>query len=232
LTFVNQPALNQDVGRVMAMTASSRALICAAAMLGLAACGSSDRVSFETEGLRAPSSACQVRPSAIGLAEKIRDIDEGNGCEVNNAWLVHGLGEVAFSAPATMNCGLADPLSQWLEEEVQESAAERFGERVVGLEVAASYSCRPRNNRNGARMSEHGYGNAIDISAFTLASGRKVSVAEGWRGARGERAFLHDIHEAACGEFHTVLGPGADRHHHDHIHLDLQNRASGSHYCQ
>jgi hypothetical protein len=81
-------------------------------------------------------------------------------------------------------------------------------------------------------MSEHGYGNAIDIAAFTLESGRKITVSDGWRGRSDERAFLRLVRQEACADFMTVLGPGSDRHHSDHIHLDLQNRRSGNHYCR
>ena len=199
----------------------------------LAGCGSSARKSsFDTQGLRAPEGSCAVKPSRIGLAEKIRNIDEGNGCEIPNAWRVQSLGSISFSQPATMNCGLADPLNNWLEATVQPAAQRSFGESVVSIDVAASYACRARNNKSGAKMSEHGYGNAIDIAAFTLESGRKVSVLQGWRGGQDESRFLRGVHDAACGEFRTVLGPDADRHHRDHLHLDLQNRRSGSSYCR
>lgn len=201
----------------------------------LAGCGSSTstkKTSFDTQGLRAPEGSCQVKPSRIGLAEKIRDIDEGNGCEIPNAWRVQSLGSISFSQPATMNCGLADPLKTWLEYEVQPAAQKTFGESVVSIDVAASYACRARNHKNGAKMSEHGFGNAIDIAAFTLESGRRVSVLDGWRGDRDERRFLKGVHESACGPFRTVLGPEADRHHRDHFHLDLQNRRNGSSYCR
>jgi hypothetical protein len=127
---------------------------------------------------------------------------------------------------------MADPLHGWLEDQVQPAAQKSFGESVVSIDVAASYACRARNNKSGARMSEHGYGNAIDIAAFTLESGRKVTVLDGWRGGTDERRFLRGVHEAACGEFRTVLGPDADRHHRDHFHLDLQNRRNGSSYCR
>ncbi|MFN4143745.1 extensin family protein [Aestuariivirga sp.] len=208
-------------------------VVIAAASALLAGCGSSSRkTSFDTEGLRAPEGSCEIKPSRIGLAEKIRDIDEGNGCEIPNAWRVRGLGSVHFSQPATMNCGMAAPLRDWLEDTVQPAAQRSFGESVVSVDVAASYSCRPRNGANGAKMSEHGFGNAIDITGFTLESGRKVTVLDGWRGGGEERRFLHTVHEDACGEFRTVLGPNADRHHRDHLHLDLQNRRSGSVYCR
>lgn len=213
-----------------------RNVIALAVVAAIAAgCGSSTstrKTNFDTRGLRAPEGACEVKPSRIGLAEKIRNIDEGNGCEVPNAWKVQALGSISFNQDATMNCGMAEPLREWLDGTVQPAAQQKFGERVVSVDVAASYSCRPRNNKRGAKMSEHGYGNAIDIAAFTLESGRKVSVLEGWRGGRDERSFLHTVHDQACGEFHTVLGPDSDANHRNHIHLDLQNRASGSSYCR
>ncbi len=204
----------------------------AIAVAVLAGCGSSEKTYFETEGLRSPEGSCDVKPSRIGQASKISDIREGNGCEVRNAWSVESIGTVSFSQPATLNCGMAEPLRVWLEHTVQPAADRQFGEPVVGVDIAASYSCRPRNNVRGAKMSEHGFGNAIDISAFTLESGRKISVEEGWRGASAERGFLRTVHGNACGEFHTVLGPNADRAHRNHLHLDLQNRRSGRTYCR
>ena len=200
----------------------------------LAACGSSSskKTSFDTRGLRAPEGACEIRPSRLGIAEKIRNIDEGNGCEIPNAWQVASIGSVTFSRVATLNCGMASPLHDWIEDQVQPLAQRSFGESVVSVDVAASYSCRPRNNKSGAKMSEHGFGNAIDIAAFTLESGRKVTVEQGWWGSSDERRFLHTVHDRACGEFHTVLGPDSGRDHRDHLHLDLQNRENGSTYCR
>lgn len=202
-----------------------------AAALGLAACSGS-KTYFETEGLRAPDPSCPVKPSSLGEAERLRKIDEGNGCFIPDPWRITRLSGVQFSQPATLNCGMALPLSDWLQNEVQPAARRAFGEEVVSIEVAASYSCRPRNNKRGAKMSEHGFGNALDISGFTLASGRSVSVLDGWDGRRDEQAFLSGVHDEACGDFHTVLGPDSDRAHRNHFHLDLQNRSSGSKICK
>jgi hypothetical protein len=216
-----------------------RLMAAAAAVAVLAGCSSSKSPTtthskgyFSTQGLRAPEGLCEIKPSRIGLAEKIRNINEGNGCEVPDAWSVQQLGSVAFSQSATLNCGMAAPLKDWLEDVVQPTAQKTFGESVVSVDVAASYSCRPRNNKYGAKMSEHGYGNAIDIAAFTLESGRRVTVLDGWRGQGDERKFLHTVHDEACGEFRTVLGPDANAAHRNHFHLDLQNRASGGVYCR
>lgn len=201
----------------------------------VAACGSqktTKKAYFQTEGLIAPESSCQIKPSRIGLAEKIRNIDEGNGCEIPNAWRVEMIGSVRLSQSAIMNCGMAEPLRGWLEEQVQPAAQRTFGESVVSVDVASSYACRPRNNEWGAKMSEHGFGNAIDIAGFTLESGRKVTVLEGWRAGGDESRFLRTVHDDACGEFRTVLGPDSGSSHRDHFHLDLQNRSSGGTYCR
>lgn len=197
--------------------------------MALAACSSKDY--FETSGLQAPVNACVIDPQTLGQARAVPDIDEGNGCEVRDAYEVMSLAGVQFSETATMNCGLVSPLNGWLDNTVQDAAAQAFGKRVIAVDIAASYSCRPRNNLRGSKMSEHGFGNAIDISAFTLAGGRKISVLEDWNGGADARKFLRQVRKAACGDFATVLGPGSDSYHRDHIHLDLQNRRSGSAYC-
>jgi hypothetical protein len=117
---------------------------------------------------------------------------------------------------------------------VKPSAEYYFGAPVVEMKVAASYGCRPRNNQSGGKLSEHGYANALDISAFTLADGRVVTVKGGWWGEERERLFLRAVHEGACGEFTTVLGPNSDKFHHDHFHVDLarHGRDGRQRYCK
>lgn len=90
--------------------------------------------------------------------------------------------------------------------------------------MAASYSCRAINHVSGGRLSEHGHANALDVSAFILSDGDVVTVKGAWRGDARQSAFLHAVHDGACQEFSTVLGPNHDRMHHDHFHLDLQRR--------
>jgi len=104
---------------------------------------------------------------------------------------------------------------------VSPAARHYLGVPVVELKVAASYSCRAMNHVHGARLSEHGHANAVDISAFVLADGRVVDVKSGWWGAMAERAFLRAVHGGACHIFTTVLGPSYDANHRDHFHLDL-----------
>ncbi len=87
------------------------------------------------------------------------------------------------------------------------------------------------NGQPGARISEHAFGNALDIAAFVLADGRKVTVKKNWNGAPDEQAFLHDVQGGACGMFTTVLAPGSNIYHYDHIHVDLMRRSKGRVIC-
>jgi len=150
------------------------------------------------------------------------------GCGIDEAVLVETVGGLTLSPPAMVNCPTAQALSQWVESGVKPA----FGKRdtVVSLKVAAHYNCRTRNNRPGAKISEHGKGNAIDISAFHMKDGDTVTVLDGWGRGRKGRA-LKSIWEAACGPFGTVLGPRADRYHRDHFHMDTARYRSGS-YCR
>jgi len=88
------------------------------------------------------------------------------------------------------------------------------------------------NGQPGAKISEHAFGNALDVAAFMLADGRVIKVKDGWRGSPEEQGFLRDVQGAACDQFSTVLAPGADAFHSDHIHVDLMRRASARRICQ
>jgi hypothetical protein len=130
-------------------------------------------------------------------------------------------GYVALKPPALLRCPMVPAVDHWVERVVTPAARRHFGVHVVELKVAASYSCRGMNGVRGARLSEHGHANAVDISAFVLADGRTVHVKTGWWGAWAERAFLRAVHGGACNIFSTVLGPSYDANHRDHFHLDL-----------
>jgi len=143
-------------------------------------------------------------------------------------------GWVQLRPPALLRCQMIPALDQWVQRVVMPAARYHLGAPVVEVKVAASYSCRPMNNMDGARLSEHGHANAIDISQFMLADGRAVSVRTGWWGAWAERNFLRAVHRGACGIFTTVLGPGYDVNHRDHFHLDLarHGRDGGEPICK
>lgn len=150
------------------------------------------------------------------------------GCGLTDGVSVISVAGVALSQPAAIDCTTAKALKTWVETGVKPVIG-RTGGGVAALQVAASYACRGRNNQKGAKVSEHGRGRAVDISALLLADGTAVTVLKGW-GSTGYGKPLATVRKAACGPFNTVLGPGSDRHHADHFHLDTA-RGRGA-YCR
>ncbi|TNF21683.1 MAG: extensin family protein [Rhodobacteraceae bacterium] len=151
------------------------------------------------------------------------------GCGITDAVKVHALGGVGLSQPAMMNCASARVLSGWVRGGLRKAVG-KMGGGVVGLKVAAHYSCRTRNHQRGAPVSEHGKGNAIDISELRLQNGDTLNVLRDWGGgAKGQ--VLRKVRDSGCGPFGTVLGPGSDGFHRDHFHFDTAHRRSRA-YCR
>jgi hypothetical protein len=145
---------------------------------------------------------------------------------------VNAFGAVAVTPTATLACPIVSALDRWLADSVQPSAMRWFGARVVEIKQISAYSCRGMNGNSRAHISEHAFGNALDIAAFTLADGRRITVKDGWKGMSEEQGFLRDVQGAACQQFNTVLAPGSNVYHYDHIHVDLMRRSSRRIICQ
>lgn len=142
------------------------------------------------------------------------------GCNVAEPVLVTQVAGVTLSPPATINCEEATALSNWITKGLQPA----FQNQIVALNVADSYSCRSRNNVRGAQTSVHGLGQAIDIASFVTKSGRTYTVASNYG------AQIRAAQKAGCGTFHTILGPGSDGYHENHIHFDVSHHG-GRDYC-
>ncbi|WP_017670140.1 extensin family protein [Blastomonas sp. AAP53] len=150
-----------------------------------------------------------VRLSTIGLSDVGR-----NGAEL------------AVSNIGPVRCELAQRFAGWAQFGIARAAEQMLGSPLVKIETMGSYSCR--TIAGSAKLSQHAHANAIDIAAFVLADGRRISVKQGWNGSNQERAFLRTIHASACKRFGTVLGPNYNSAHHDHLHVDM----SGQGYCR
>lgn len=161
------------------------------------------------------------------VAERVGNISGPGACGVPDAYRVTEAAGVRLSQAATIRRATAETLDDWLRRHAIPIIGNRGG-GLVGIQVPAHYTCRTRNSQPGARLSEHAKGNAIDISAFILADGSRIEVTE-WRGSNG--AVLKRLHASACGPFGTVLGPDADRFHHNHFHFDVADYRSGA-YCR
>jgi hypothetical protein len=158
-----------------------------------------------------------VGPGECGAAEMVK----------LEAVMLRDRTRVSLNPPAVLRCQMAEAVAHFMRDEVAPAAAELGGglSAVVGYN---SYECRGRNRVAGARISEHGKGNAIDIRGIRLGNGTVVD----WTSPIVTKDFRERIRLAACDRFNTVLGPGSDSYHESHIHLDLAQRARGYKMCQ
>jgi hypothetical protein len=223
--------------RVAYLVAGLGVAACLGALIGCGGGGtfnSGQRAPWRGEREQACLTSGAVRASSY--VEALSKIDGPGVCGLDVPLRVSGLagGRVGVTPPATIGCPLTAGLDRWIRASVQPAAQRYFGRPVVGIRQIASYGCRGRNGNNYGHISEHAFGNALDIAGFRLAGGEEVSVLRGWwKGSPRERAFLQTVIMGACAEFYTVLGPGSDRHHYNHIHVDLlmSNARNGRHYC-
>lgn len=138
-------------------------------------------------------------------------------------------GEVRLNSRYTLDCSMIAALNDWLRDVVQPAAQTRFNSRVVEIKSMGTYSCRGINGMAGATLSEHAFGNAMDVGGFVLADGREITIVRDWyHGDEASMAFLRDVDAGACTHFTTVLGPGYNMFHYNHFHVDLAMRGNTS----
>lgn len=180
------------------------------------------------------SGSCRRNLRSLGITSvSVAPIHKGN-CGIAAPIKVSSLdhGSIALTTDATLTCRTANALATWMTESVEPAAEQYLKSRVTGIRVAASYHCRTRNGVPGAKLSEHAKGNAIDISAVRVEGVGWIEVGKS-KGMAANR-FMRAIRKSACGPFTTVLGPGSDRYHSDHFHLDVATRGKNgrSLYCK
>jgi hypothetical protein len=134
---------------------------------------------------------------------------------------------IAVSPPATLRCETAEAIVSWVRDDLAARVAS-LGAALTTIENLDSFECRGQNRIAGARLSEHGRANALDIRAFRLKNGQVAQLTD----SAVSRDFRLAMKTSACARFATVLGPGSDGYHEDHIHVDLAERRSGYRICQ
>ncbi len=214
-----------------------RIVILASATLVLAACGTRE----STEVTRPANTAFRNNDARMCLSElksqsvkfsALPNQSFGGGCRT-----IDTIKLMDFGTPTTnlgaMTCPLASNFAAWARHAVSPAARQYLGSDVVRIETMGTYSCRNVNGGRSGKLSQHAFGNAVDISAFVLKDGRRVSVLNGWRGERGEQQFLRRLHQSACKRFGTVLGPDYDNAHANHFHFDMaKSMKDSSAYCR
>lgn len=240
------------------------------ALLALASCG---RPQEQRPAWRAEAEQQCLRSGQLRLSPSIRQmppLNPGGYCGADYPLRVEGFDRlnIRMSRGVAMNCQMAVATERWLAEVVQPAAMREFGSPVTQVDTYGTYSCRRINNSRRGSMSEHSFANAIDVSGFRLADGRRVQVGRPmrnpllpspWRfqeerslgvaledggldllsigpgidgaqppdinfGASDAQGFWRAARNGACDGFATVLGPGSDAAHADHLHLDLARR--------
>jgi hypothetical protein len=135
--------------------------------------------------------------------------------------------KVTVAPPATLRCPMAEAIAHWIREDVA-PAAMKLGAPLRGLDNFDSYDCRGRNRVRGATLSEHGRANALDVRSFKLANGENVVLTD----VKAPKDWREAIRASVCARFSTVLGPGSDGEHEEHIHLDLAERHNNYKICE
>lgn len=171
-----------------------------------------------------PAACAQLVRSGLAQIEPSTRHQAGGACRVPDLVELSALrladGRLIDLKPAAaVNCRMAVAVVNWMRADIAPAVA-RLGSPLETLHVAASYSCRPMNRQRGNRLSEHGRGNALDVGGYTLANGQHYAI----RGRQLPASFRVSMRESACARFETVLGPGSDGFHEEHIHVDLANR--------
>jgi hypothetical protein len=139
---------------------------------------------------------------------------------------------VAISPPAVMRCSLAASVADWVRDDLA-PAITLNGDRLVKIDGVGAYECRGRDNIAGAKLSEHAKGNAMDLHALVTQSGKTYTVKPSGGAEPASRSALMALMKStACKRFTTVLGPGSDSSHAEHLHVDLLARTGGFRLCQ
>ena len=178
-------------------------------------------------------SACRLAlTDAIAIAPSIPDIHGPGGCGGEDlvrleAVVLPDKRLVAVKPAATLRCAMASEIADWVRTDIAPLAV-GLGSTINGLDNFDSYECRGFNRVPGAHLSEHGRANALDVRALSLANGQSISLTDRTVPRELRESVLHSV----CARFTTVLGPGSDGYHEDHIHLDLMERHNNYKICQ
>ena len=178
-------------------------------------------------------SACRMAlTEAIAIAPSIPDIHGAGGCGGEDlvrleAIVLPDQRRVSVKPAAILRCAMATALADWIRTDIAPLAV-GLGSTISDLDNFDSFECRGRNRIVGARLSEHGRANALDVRALNLANGRSIALTD----RTVPRELRETVLRSVCARFSTVLGPGSDWYHEDHIHLDLVERRNNYRICQ
>lgn len=182
----------------------------------------------------AAASVCLAEFAASGAEALANPADTGSGdCAIDDPVTFQRIrtaegGVIALESAVTLRCAFAVEVVRWVKDDLAAIAAAE-GRKLAKLTSVGGYACRGRNRVAGAPLSEHATGNALDLGSLQMQDGRNATLY----GREAETKTLREaVRKSACARFATVLGPGADASHQDHLHVDLRQRRSDYKMCQ
>ncbi|MFQ1700416.1 extensin family protein [Loktanella agnita] len=170
--------------------------------------------------------------AALGDTARLQqrsDLEESAQCHMRDRVALSRVGQARIRDIET-RCAIALRLAMWEHHSLQPAARDLLGSSVTGITHIGSYSCRKLRNSRGesTRMSSHATADAIDITGFQLADGRRLRLLSDWDGAPDQAAFLRRVRDDACTWFNLTLSPDYNRLHADHFHL----QSTGWGFCR
>lgn len=187
---------------------------------------------FNSDAVTSEPSACRQRLEKFAVIAPMPRLIGPGSCGGGDlielsAVILPGNAQVAVKPSPVLRCAMAESLATWVRDEAAPRVA-KTGAVLRQLDTYDDYDCRGRNRIKGAQISEHGKGNAVDVRSFTFVDGRVVLMTD----VQVPKELRAGIRESVCARFTTVLGPGSDGYHEEHIHLDLAERRNGFRMCQ
>jgi hypothetical protein len=158
----------------------------------------------------------------------VEDRTTSQGCDVTHAVRIEKFADASVNHTFLATCPLALALAMSERHVWQPAALSLYGERIRRIDHVGSYACRNVNHAADGRLSEHAHANAIDVEAFELADGSRITVARDWNAGSRAGRLLARIHDGGCDYFHAVLGPDYNALHRTHFHFDM----GPFHVCQ
>jgi hypothetical protein len=179
-----------------------------------------------------PSACRQALTDEIAIAPSIPDIHGPGACGGEDlvrleAVVLPDKHRVLLKPAAILRCTMASAIADWIRTDMT-ALATSLGTAITDLDNFDSFECRGRNRIAGSQLSEHARANALDVRSLTFANGQSITLTDRTVPRELRETVLHTV----CARFSTVLGPGSDWYHEDHIHLDLMARRNNYRICQ
>jgi hypothetical protein len=175
----------------------------------------------------------QLRVLGADFTVPAVNVDSGK-CHVQNPVNLHSVkaqqNSIKLPEAPLLNCKFALQFSKWLSESGAPILAAQLNTPLEKISTGPGFECRGRNGDGSAKTSEHGFGNAIDISTLRMHDGKVLNVQDAANSNSATNAILHGLRASACGYFTTVLGPGSNSAHEKHFHFDLGVHGKSGNY--